>query len=134
MKKLHLFTIILITLFISCSKDKYDTGIKGVVTYGQGDCMPIIDTTSRIYSNYSGTIYFIVKQDLDSLNNVDFDILKNSSVSSNSKNGEYSIELPTGTYVVMPEDVYLYSSSNTITINSGEILIKDFKFWKCTSY
>jgi len=34
----------------------------------------------------------------------------------------------------MPEDVYLYSSENTITINQGEVLDKEFKFWKCTSY
>jgi len=33
-----------------------------------------------------------------------------------------------------PEDVYLYSEENTITINPGQVLEKDFRFWKCTSY
>ncbi len=134
MKKLYIIPILLILLFVSCKKDKYDTGAKGIITYGQGDCMPIIDEAARVYYNYSGTIYFIVKQDLDSLNNGDFDALKNNSINTNSDRGKYSIELPIGTYMVMPDDVYLYSTDNTINITSSEILYKDFKFWKCTSH
>ena len=71
---------------------------------------------------------------MDSLGNGDFDQLKNNSIVVRVRRGKLSIELPIGTYLVMPDDVYLYSEENTITIKPGETLNKDFKFWKCTSY
>jgi len=123
-----------ILLFSSCSKYNYETGIRGNIEYGKGDCMPIIDYKNRVYGTYKGEIFFIVKEDLDNLGNGDFEQLKNMSLSTKIKRGKLSTELPVGTYLVMPEDVYLYSEENTITIYSGEILNKNFKFWKCTSY
>ena len=96
--------------------------------------MPIIDYESREYENYKGDLYFIIKEDLDSLGNGDFEQLKSSSIRISIRKGKLSTELPIGTYLVMPEDVYLYSEENTITINPEEVLNKDFKFWKCTSY
>ena len=134
MKILNILISLTLILFIGCSKENFETGIIGAVEYGQGDCMPIIDYDSREYDNYEGELFFIIKEDLDSLGNGDFEQLKHNSIKISIKRGELSTELPVGTYLVMPEDVYLYSEENTITINPGVVLNKDFKFWKCLSY
>ena len=66
MKKIwtSVFTIFLLT-FISCEKGCNDmnttTGLSGTVKYGIGDCMPIIDEQSRVYNDYNGDLFFIVK-------------------------------------------------------------------------
>lgn len=134
LKKLSILFVLATVLFAGCSKDDFETGIEGKVIYGEGDCMPIINLEDRVYSSYNGNLFFIVKGDLDSLGNGDFDQLKNNSISLSIKRGKLSAELPVGTYLVMPEEVYVYSEENTITITSGGILSKDLKFWKCTSY
>lgn len=139
MKKISfiVFAIILITL-LGCAKDdnnnRIKSGITGNVKYGIGDCMPIIDESTRVYTNFNGDLYFIVKSDLEKLGNGDFDELKANSIKKTIKNGKLAIELPVGTYLVMPSDVYLYSDYNTITIRNRIVLKKNFKFWKCTSY
>jgi len=134
MKNLYILIFITLTLTIGCSKDNFETGIKGTIMHGEGDCMPTIDDDNREYDNYKGDLFFIVKEDLDNLVNGHFEQLKNNSIVIFIKRGQLSAELPIGTYVVMPEDTYLYSEGNTIKINKGEILNKNFKFWKCTSY
>ena len=138
-------TIIVNILFISLigilscekiydAKTKITTGVIGVVEYGQGDCMPIIDESTRLYNKYNGDLYFIVKADLENLVNGDFEQLKENSIKTNIKDGELAIELPVDTFLVMPTDVYLYSEYNTIIIEEGIVLEKNFKYWKCTSY
>ena len=138
-------TIIVNILFISLigilscekiydAKTKITTGVIGVVEYGQGDCMPPIDESTRLYNKYNGDLYFIVKADLENLVNGDFEQLKENSIKTNIKDGELAIELPVDTFLVMPTDVYLYSDYNTIIIEEGIVLEKNFKFWKCTSY
>jgi hypothetical protein len=140
MKSTILILLIITSLTItSCEKDdntipNITTGITGNIKYGIGDCMPSINESPRIYKNYSGEIYFIIKSDLENLGNGNFEQLKANSIHSNIKNGELAIELPVNTYLVMPEDVYLYSESNTVTIEKEIILNKNYKFWKCTSY
>ena len=131
MKYLLIASLFVLTLMFGCSKNNIATGIKGKVEYGQGDCMPIIDYESRVYDKFNGDVLFILK---DNLGNGDFDQLKNNSIRVTLKNGELSAQLPIGTYLIMPEDVYLYSEDNTITIKPNEVLNNDFKFWKCTSY
>ena len=134
MKNINILILLTLTLLVGCSKGDFETGIEGTIEYGQGDCMPIIDYEAREYDKYKGELFFIIKEDLDSLGNGDFDQLKNNSFVASIKHGKLSMEVPAGTYLVMPEDVYLYSEENTITITPGEILNKDFRFWKCTSY
>lgn len=140
MKSTILILLIITSLTItSCEKDdntipNITTGIIGNIKYGIGDCMPTIDESSRIYKNYNGEIYFMIKSDLENLGNGNFEQLKANSIHSNIKNGELAIELPVNTYLVMPEGVNLYSESNTITIEKEIVLNKNYKFWKCTSY
>lgn len=137
MKKRIVF-LIGICLLIICGCDKDDiilaTGIIGTVEYGQGDCMPGPDPKSREYSGYTGRIFFIEKEKLDNLGEGDYDKLKSSSITVKVNNGNLSTELPVGTYFVEPEDVYVYSTENTIVIKSKEVTHADFKFFKCTSY
>jgi hypothetical protein len=123
-------------LLTGCEKDgvTFTTGVVGIVKYGQGDCMPSPDPRTREYSDYDGEIFFIVKEDFDKLGNGDLALLKNNSIHFRIKQGKLAAELPVGTYLVLPADVYVYSEGNTITINTGEILDKDFAFFKCTSY
>jgi hypothetical protein len=96
--------------------------------------MPPIDETNRSYEKFKGELVFIVKTDLDNLGNGDFENLKQHSIKTKIKRGKLGKELPPNTYVVMPENLYLYSEANTITIVEGEVLAKDFQFWNCTSY
>jgi hypothetical protein len=133
------FTILTISLvsLTGCEVDyrsAISTGLIGHVRYGIGDCMPVIIESPRVYDNYNGDLYFIVKTDLDNLGNGDFDELKANSIETQVKNGELAIELPADTFLVMPYDVYLYSDANMVVIREGIILEKDFKFWKCISY
>jgi len=137
MNKKNMFLIsICLLLICGCNKDDITvtTGIIGTVEYGQGDCMPSPDPKIREYSGYTGRIFFITKEKLDNLGNGDYDKLKSSSINVKVKNGNLSTELPIGIYLVVPEDVYVYSTENTIVIKSKEVTYTDFKFFKCTSY
>ncbi|UMB60673.1 hypothetical protein MHL31_00325 [Lutibacter sp. A80] len=137
MKKLLIVICLINTL--SCTKNNNETtsiskGIVGTIKYGKGDCMPIIDEASRTYTNFNGTLYFILKSDLENLGDGDFEQLKLNSLNTIIKNGKLNFELPNGTYLIMPEDIYQYSDENTINIENGVIIKKDLFFWKCTSY
>jgi len=131
-----IFFSLCLFIIVGCNKDNINisTGIIGTVEYGQGDCMPSPDPKLREYTNYNGRIFFIVKEDLDNLGNGDYNKLKSNSISVKIKNGKLSAELPAGTYLIETEDVYMYSEENTIIIKSGEVIHKDFRFFKCTSY
>ena len=132
------FLLLALCLFIivGCNKDNITifTGIIGTVEYGQGDCMPKRNPEFIEYTGYNGMVYFIVKEDLDSLGNGNYNKLKSNSISVKMKNGKLSVELPVGTYLIETEDVYMYSAENTIIIKSGEVIHQDFRFFKCTSY
>ena len=140
MKPLLLFLLIIASFTItSCDNDEnpkpnITTGVYGTIKYGMGDCMPVINESARIYTNYNGELYFIIKADLDNLGNGNFEQLKANSIHTNTINGQLAIELPVNTYLVMPKDFYFYSDSNTIIIKKNEALNFNFNFWKCTSY
>ena len=140
MKPLIFILLVIASLtFTSCGNDdnpkpNVTTGVIGNIKYGMGDCMPVINESARIYTNFNGEIYFIIKADLDNLGNGDFEQLKANSIHSNIKNGVLAIELPVNTYLVMPKNFYDYSDLNTITIQKGTALNSNLKFWRCTSY
>lgn len=130
--------LILFSLLISCEKNGGSPGIKtglvGNVKYGSGDCMPIIDEASREYTPYNGELYFVVKSKLSyPLPELFEDILANS-IRETIVNGVISVELPADTFLVMPPNIYMYSDEKTIIIEEGNVLVKNFKFWECTSY
>lgn len=134
-KIVFLMSICLFAIY-GCEKEGLTvTGkIIGTVEYGQGDCMPVIDYESRVYNDdYNGKIFFVVKDDWDNLGNGDYAQLKNGSINVRVRQGKFAAELPIGTYLVM-SDFNVYSYESTITITSKEIIIRNFKFFECTSY
>jgi len=133
MNKVKILILLLsLTLLGSCKKNDFDTGIKATVVFGSGDCMPIVNESSRIYESYTGELYFIVKSDLDSLGSGDFSQLKANSIHKKVRHGKISAELPAGTYVIMLENAF--SNDFVVTITQGIITEKELKFWQCTSW
>lgn len=126
--------IIVFLGLIACSKNNFDTGIKGTLKIGYCDCMPPVDTTNINYKDYSGKVYFISKSAMNPSLNYDFQKLKEISISKKIRKGKLSVELSPDTFLVMPEDFYFNSPSNTIIITSGQVLKKDIKYWICTSF
>jgi len=130
-----IFFVLCFLGIVGCNNDKIFTGITGTIKYGHGDCMPIVGGNPvRTFTNYNGKIFFIVKDDFDHFGRGEYEKLKHNSISVNIDNGKLSAELPVGTYVIEPEDFYVYPEENIITIQSGQIIQKDFKFFECTSY
>jgi hypothetical protein len=107
-------------------------GISGVVSYGQGDCMPVIDFSKRSYSAYNGEVYFYSKAALDQLGNGDLAQLKAVSPHYPVRDGQLAAAPPADTYVVMLDS--FYSKEYVVTITAGQLVTQDFKFWKCTVY
>lgn len=107
-------------------------GIRGVVRYGQGDCMPVIDFSKRVYRPYNGEVYFYRKAAVDQLGNADFAQLKTVSPHYAVRDGQLAAVPAPDTYVVMLDS--LYSTDYVVTITEGQLVSQDFTFWKCTSY
>jgi hypothetical protein len=107
-------------------------GIRGVVSYGQGDCMPMIDLAKRSYSPYNGEVYFYRKAALDQLGNGDLAQLKAVSPHYTVRNGQLEAVPAPDTYVLMLDS--FYSTENVVTITADQLVTQDFKFWKCTSH
>jgi hypothetical protein len=138
MKKLF-FLLMCIILFAGCSKVEetvvsFKTGIVGNVKSGAGDCMPMVNPVARTYTNYNGELYFIVKSQIDHLGSGDFEALRHKSFHTTVKNGLLATELPLDSFLVMPEDVYVYAAENLVVVKKDSIIKRDFSFWRCTSY
>ncbi|GGG54618.1 hypothetical protein [Bizionia arctica] len=145
MKKIIPITLIMLFLAFSCQdddtenplieNDNIDTGIFGRIEYARADCMPG-NTNPIDFNNYNGEIYFIIKSELENLGNEEgaYEELKSNSIHFNITDGVLETELPEEVYLVLPEDVYLYDDYNTVTIESGVALYKNFRFKKCVSY
>lgn len=140
MKPLALLAPTALLLLLGCRPDDPapapqilpHVGIRGVVSYGQGDCMPTIGPSTRAYSPYTGEVYFLRKAALDQLGNGDFAQLKAASPHYPVRAGQLAAVPPAGTYVVMPDA--FYSNEYTVTITAGQLVTQDFTFWKCTVY
>jgi hypothetical protein len=107
-------------------------GIQGVVSYGQGDCMPVIDLSKRSYRPYNGEVYFYRKAALDQLGSGDLAQLKAVSPHYPVRNGQLAAVPPPDTYVLMLDS--FYSTEYVVTITAGQLVTQDVKFWKCMSY
>ena len=121
-------------IIVGCEKDDFTTGIVGIVEYGHADCMPSPDVPNIAYDKYNGILYFINKRVFENLGNGNLEELKEASIKTRIKNGELSIKLPVDTFLVIIEDVYQNTVDNTLIVEQGVILERDFKFWRCTSF
>lgn len=128
-----------LVLFVSsCEKLEYNTGIKGTILYGEGDCMPIVDPNEFTLEEFNGTLYFIDKVELDSLGNGDFQELLENSFSVEIINGDLDSEIPAGTYTLSAGGTYpgiFYGIAHIeIEISPNQVVKEDFDFWKCITF
>jgi hypothetical protein len=122
----------------SCEKPEYNTGIKGTVMYGEGDCMPIVDPDNFVLEKFNGTLYFIVKTELDSLGNGDFQELLDNSFNVEITNGKLDDEVPAGTYTLTTGEnypgIFLGTNHIEIEIPLDDVVRQDFDFRKCITF
>ena len=122
----------------SCEKPEYNTGIKGTVMYGEGDCMPIVDPDNFVLEKFDGTLYFIVKTELDSLGNGDFQELLDNSFNVEITNGKLDDEVPAGTYTLTTGEnypgIFLGTNHIEIEIPLDDVIRQDFDFRKCITF
>lgn len=139
-KHLALKTKIVLSLFlavlmsISCSKNKFDTGIDGTLQIGSGDCMPVINYSDRVYEDYSGNIYFIRKSDLNQSGANNVQLLKENGICKRIRHGEMFFELPADTFYVLTDEINSTNLENMVVIAPDQILQCDLKIFVCTSY
>jgi hypothetical protein len=122
----------------SCEKPEYNTGIEGTVMYGEVDCMPIVDPDNFVLEKFNGTLYFIVKTELDSLGNGDFQELLDNSFNVEITNGKLDDEVPSGTYTLTTGENYpgIFQGTNHIEIEIllDDVVRQDFDFRKCITF
>ena len=132
-KKILILVLLISTLFSACKKDDIETGVRGFIEYGESDCLPS-DEFDVEFDAYSGELFFIVKEELDSLQIEGFDDiiqLRNNSINVQIKQGELFAKLPAGDYYAWAENIYERSEQYTLSIKLGEILNKNIKFVRC---
>tara|TARA_B100000767_G_scaffold149497_1_gene140821 strand:- start:1316 stop:1741 length:426 start_codon:yes stop_codon:yes gene_type:complete len=122
----------------SCEKPEYNTGIKGTVMYGEGDCMPIVYPDNFVLEKFDGTLYFIEKTELDSLGNGDFQKLIDNSFNVEITNGKLDDEVPAGTYTLTIGEnypgIFLGTNHIEIEIPLDDVVRQDFDFRKCITF
>ena len=136
---IKLFVGLSVVLYLSsCEKPEYNTGIKGTVMYGEGDCMPIVDPDNFVLEKFDGTLYFIVKTELDSLGNGDFQELIDNSFNVEITNGKLDDEVPAGTYTLTTGEnypgIFLGTNHIEIEIPLDDVVRQDFDFRKCITF
>ncbi|GAB4291855.1 MAG: hypothetical protein Kow0068_17130 [Marinilabiliales bacterium] len=133
-KIFSIFIFLFITIS-SCKEKEEHGGAKGTIQVGEGSCAQPIDYSTRYYYNYNGYAYFIPAAYQDSLTSISIEELKHNSDSTSVANGEFTIALDPGTYMVyLQESKYSAVYDNKITIFFEKVTEQDFKFWHCTSY
>ena len=136
---IKLFVGLSVVLYLSsCEKPEYNTGIKGTVMYGEGDCMPIVDPDNFVLEKFNGTLYFIIKTELDSLGNGDFQELLDNSFNVEITNGKLDDEVPAGTYTLTTGEnypgIFLGTNHIEIEIPLDDVVRQDFDFRKCITF
>jgi len=123
----------IISFSLSCQTDRADiqTGIIALVNVGSGDCMPGIDYSKRLYSQYSGRVYIIQKKEYDKPGNT-IESLKNKSIERIIQNGVLAIALKPDSFVVFLDNTY--ESSCVIYLKKNSLIKTPFYFFRCTSY
>jgi len=125
----------MLCLLFSCQPDDADikTGIIAKVYSGSGDCMPVIDTTKRTYTPYSGKLYIVKKLEYDKPG-ATLESLKSKSIGLNIRNGELAVALKPDSFVVFIDNGYNYPISYVINLRENDLLKEPFYFFHCMSY
>ena len=122
---LLLFSAVSIT---SCTTNSLKSGIKGSLQYGEGSC--VFDPSSRIYSPYSGYVYFVNSVTADTSSISTYDLLSLSD-STMCNGGEFSMKLEVGTYYLRIREYPFMQTENYFTIQPNQTTEQDFYIFKC---
>ena len=133
-KHLKLLFILLLSTLFSCIDGRAPSGINTRVFYSEGDCMPPINISTRVYKPYVGNEYIVEKSIAGQFNDSSFDSLKTISIVTEAVNGGISVLVVPGSYYIIPDTMFCLSCDNFVTIKKDELIEKEFKFFKCTSY
>ncbi|MBN2682893.1 MAG: hypothetical protein JXR58_10320 [Bacteroidales bacterium] len=125
-----LFLISALFFLSSCNNNNFETGVHGIIEYGEGDCS--LSEDSRSFEKYTGDVYFVNKDSLDKYQTTDFFQLFGYSQVVSISNGKLRTEVKPGKYVIMVKDFYFNDASNNITVIQDIILEKNIQFYKCT--
>ncbi len=131
---IKLFFLLLLCTLFSCIDSRAPSGISSRIFYGEGSCMPPINMSARVYKLYSGNVYVVEKSIAEQFTDSNFDSLKTISLSTKIKKGAFSILVPPGSYYIIPDTMFCISCDNLVTIKKDDLIEKEFKFFKCTSY
>ena len=131
--KLLIF-FILTVLVTSCIDDRAPSGISSTILYAEGDCMPPVYENSRSFSLYNGKVYVVERSLALSYDQNHFDTLKTLSFETEAINGGFSLLVPPGSYYVMPDTMFYVSSENLVVVHPDDLIDREFKFFKCTSF
>lgn len=143
MKKILIITLLGVTLaLVGCvQQTPINTGVRGNMEYGMGDCMPGPNREKK-YIPYNGDLLIIKKSIAESLTGQES---KTQLISlgkiAHAKNGKYEISLDPGDYVInLANEGYDFNhnyapyNERLLTISKGEVIEKDIKFFVCTTY
>lgn len=136
-------------LFNGCKDDSefnpaFKTGIDCTIHYKQGDCMPIVDESKRVYYAYSGKVYIVSKREYDKLIQTNascnciidnkLDSLKSKSIILNIADGKLIKELQPDSFIIMLGTKYTNAYNNVVYVKNDSIVKADLYFLNCTSY
>jgi hypothetical protein len=126
------------------SNPDFKTGLNCTIHYKQGDCMPMVDESKRIYNTYSGKVYIVSKRDYDRLIQVNancnciidkqLDSLKSKSIVLNITNGKLIMELQPDSFIIMPDVKYTDARNSVVYVKPDSIVKADLYYFNCTSY
>jgi len=127
---LSLFLIfMLLTIFnFSCKTDNIESGIKGVVKYGEGNCS--LDPSFWYYNSYSGYVYLIQENVKDTLS-VSYNSLNLYSDSTYCNNGNFLISLNPGNYYLFIKEYPIFGNDQKVTVFYNQLSEKEFFIYRC---
>jgi hypothetical protein len=126
--------LFLFAFVVSCTDDRAPSGISSMIYYAEGDCMPPVNENSRNYKPYSGKVWIIEKSVADTMTIMMNDTTNPKILSAIATDGNFSKLVTPGAYYIMPDTMFYISSENLVTVHADDLIIKDFKFFKCTSF
>lgn len=132
--KIIAILVVLLVISVSCIDNRAPSGISGTVLYGEGDCMPPINESTRKYNPYTGKVWIIDKTLADTMNFIQFDSTNAMMISTLAQDGSFSLLVPPGTYYIMVDSLFYISSENVVILKPDDLIEREFRFFRCLTY
>ena len=134
MKSRFILILFLFAFAVSCKDDRAPSGISSMIYYAEGDCMPPVNESLRNYLPYTGKVWIIEKSVGDTISVFLNESTNLKILSTTASDGKFAMLLNPGSYYIMPDTIFYISAENLVTIKPDDLIEKDFKFFKCTSF